>query len=499
MKDFAIDSLLSMSPASLSAPPPYGPENKTGSFDEHLSRASRPQGPADESKATDSRSPVQNTSNERSREKADTDDDSSSDPNAIAEVGAQANSTTESRTSDESHTPSDEDAGEEFNEEEGDDENAEDVIVTQSLHATQQELLKTQVEAKEASEEKKPQEANENVAPASATPNADGALLESQLAAQSEAAVDDSQASSRNQKATPETKPSADDDAKVISVVALVDPSIITATDSQSQSAIPVAPQAEGGEQTDNRKPREKGAKNASIGKPEGRQAESTPQRPNAPAERKADIAVATTDADKKSDGVEVKALVQAGSDHKPGDVPSQQSNTPARINSGGPLSSARNEHASSTGVSDVDRVRFVQRVARAFQAADEQGGSVRLRLSPPELGSMRLEVTIRDGVLTARMETETQAAKNLLLDHMPVLRERLAEQNIRVERFEVDLMQQHSGGLPDRPGENTDGSQYRQQHQPIPNRRTVETPTSPVTAKRTVAAAGNSQLNIVI
>ncbi|NUQ60999.1 MAG: flagellar hook-length control protein FliK, partial [Pirellulales bacterium] len=94
-----------------------------------------------------------------------------------------------------------------------------------------------------------------------------------------------------------------------------------------------------------------------------------------------------------------------------------------------------------------ADRARFVQRVARAFESLGDRGGSVRLRLHPPELGSLRLEVTVRSGVMTARLEAETPAAQAMLRENLPMLRERLAEQNIRVERFDVDLMDRSGGG----------------------------------------------------
>jgi flagellar hook-length control protein FliK len=99
----------------------------------------------------------------------------------------------------------------------------------------------------------------------------------------------------------------------------------------------------------------------------------------------------------------------------------------------------------SNVSLSQTDRVRLVQRVARAVQTAQERGGELKLRLSPPELGSLRLQVRLNDGALTARIETETPAARQALTDGLPALRDRLAEQNIRVERFDVDLF--NSGG----------------------------------------------------
>jgi flagellar hook-length control protein FliK len=91
-------------------------------------------------------------------------------------------------------------------------------------------------------------------------------------------------------------------------------------------------------------------------------------------------------------------------------------------------------------GLNDVERVRLVQRVARAFHSVGDEGGEVQLRLRPPELGSLRMEIAVRDGVMTAKLETETAAARNILLDNLPQLRERLAEQNVKVERFDVNV-----------------------------------------------------------
>jgi flagellar hook-length control protein FliK len=83
--------------------------------------------------------------------------------------------------------------------------------------------------------------------------------------------------------------------------------------------------------------------------------------------------------------------------------------------------------------------------------------------LSPPELGALRIELNVKDGVMSASLQTENANARRLLLDHLPALRDRLAEQNIRVDRFDVDVRQEGSGGQTD-----TRGSQQQQfQHQP--------------------------------
>jgi flagellar hook-length control protein FliK len=112
---------------------------------------------------------------------------------------------------------------------------------------------------------------------------------------------------------------------------------------------------------------------------------------------------------------------------------------------------------AETTGggdLSQADRVRLVQRVAKAVQSAVERGGDLQIRLSPPELGSLRLQVKLADGVLSAKLEAETPQAKQILTDNLPQLRERLAQQDIRIEKFDVDLFSSGGGGpsyLPDR------------------------------------------------
>lgn len=93
-----------------------------------------------------------------------------------------------------------------------------------------------------------------------------------------------------------------------------------------------------------------------------------------------------------------------------------------------------------------VDPTRFVTRVTKAFETAQSRGGGpIEIRLSPPELGSLQIRLEVKEGVLTASLETENQAARNALLDNLPALRERLAEQQIRIEKFDVDVRDESS------------------------------------------------------
>jgi flagellar hook-length control protein FliK len=127
-----------------------------------------------------------------------------------------------------------------------------------------------------------------------------------------------------------------------------------------------------------------------------------------------------------------------------------------------------RSGQSASTGdAPPVDSSRFVGRVAKAFQTAQDRGGTLQLRLSPPELGSLRLELTVKDGVMSAALQTENANARRLLLDHLPALRDRLAEQNIRVDRFDVDVRREGTSGQADARGSQQ--QQFQQPDQPSP------------------------------
>lgn len=141
---------------------------------------------------------------------------------------------------------------------------------------------------------------------------------------------------------------------------------------------------------------------------------------------------------------------------------------------------SGRAADGSPSNLHAADRARFVQRVAQAFRAANERGGHVRLRLHPPELGSLRVELKITDGVMSARMEAESAAARDLLAEHLPVLRQRLADHGIRVERFELDLMGQNGQGPSQQAFQPPADGQGRRHHDMNPPRRRTQAAEAP-------------------
>lgn len=148
----------------------------------------------------------------------------------------------------------------------------------------------------------------------------------------------------------------------------------------------------------------------------------------------------------------------------------------------------------------EVDRVRFVQRVARAFNSVGNQGGTLRLRLSPPELGSLKIEIDVRGSTMTARIEAETSAARTVLLESLPALRERLADQNIKIDKFDVDLLNQS----PDDSFRQPAGQQDRQRERsPFGNASnsngTITADQETSTTNTTPGLGEDTQLNVVV
>lgn len=102
------------------------------------------------------------------------------------------------------------------------------------------------------------------------------------------------------------------------------------------------------------------------------------------------------------------------------------------------------NLESSQTGqqvdISRAEKVRLAQRVARSFSRVGPTGGSVQLKLHPPELGSLAVNIKIEGKSMSAKLTTESQAAREVIMESLPQLRTRLAEQGYDVVQFTVDV-----------------------------------------------------------
>lgn len=89
-----------------------------------------------------------------------------------------------------------------------------------------------------------------------------------------------------------------------------------------------------------------------------------------------------------------------------------------------------------------VEQQSIVLQTARGLSAALKNGdGTVTLSLQPPRLGQLKVHLTVSDGLIQARMEPSSQAARQLLIDSEPSLRAALEARGLSVERIDVDAV----------------------------------------------------------
>ncbi|TWU12949.1 Flagellar hook-length control protein FliK [Symmachiella macrocystis] len=88
----------------------------------------------------------------------------------------------------------------------------------------------------------------------------------------------------------------------------------------------------------------------------------------------------------------------------------------------------------------DVQRPDFAMRVANAVRTSADNRQEVTMRLTPPELGALRIQVAVEQGKVSARIDAQSSAAQKILLDSLPQLKEALVQNGASVERIEVML-----------------------------------------------------------
>ena len=93
-----------------------------------------------------------------------------------------------------------------------------------------------------------------------------------------------------------------------------------------------------------------------------------------------------------------------------------------------------------SDAQTQADRVRFIQRVAAACQAAAaHRNGTVQIKLHPEALGPLTVRVSTKKGKLSVHFETETDEARRLLLDSLGDLKAQLRKMHYELEDCRVD------------------------------------------------------------
>ena len=133
-----------------------------------------------------------------------------------------------------------------------------------------------------------------------------------------------------------------------------------------------------------------------------------------------------------------------------------------------------------SDAAETVARIKLIQRVSKAFQHLGPEGGVVRLRLAPAEMGSVRVEMRINQRTVQARVVAETEAASKALREHLPDLRARLESFGMQVEKIEIETetSDRHQGSPFDAETQQQQQGQHRNDHR---SRRSTSLATEPV------------------
>lgn len=143
-----------------------------------------------------------------------------------------------------------------------------------------------------------------------------------------------------------------------------------------------------------------------------------------------------------------------------------------------------------------VDRARLLQRVSRAFQQLGTDGGSLKIRLHPPRLGSVGIDVNVSGKKINARIVTESEAASHALRENLHDLKNRLAEQGFQIESIEIST-ESESGTW--QGGQKEQSESFRNfVGQPRQNRPALATAAETTTESQPAANLSTTSLDLV-
>ncbi len=119
-----------------------------------------------------------------------------------------------------------------------------------------------------------------------------------------------------------------------------------------------------------------------------------------------------------------------------------------------GPSSSRKDEAAAkSAGASakpttfelprgiDITKSQAMRELAEVVRSRiDSRGSTILMRLDPPELGRVQIDLTMERDVLTLRIEAQSQAGHDVLKARLAELRHALEQHGITINRVDVEL-----------------------------------------------------------
>jgi len=117
----------------------------------------------------------------------------------------------------------------------------------------------------------------------------------------------------------------------------------------------------------------------------------------------------------------------------------------PAALTQAATPTAGINGGVNATPLPEADASRVTDRVVKSLHTmAANQGGTVTLRLTPPDLGTLRIQVTMNGGSVNATFEASTAAVGRALESSAATLRQALEGQGLTVERINVQVNTSH-------------------------------------------------------
>lgn len=215
--------------------------------------------------------------------------------------------------------------------------------------------------------------------------------------------------------------------------------------------------------------------------------AAAAPATDAAPANTAALDAAASTATPKSSDHVTAKAditsfqqqLVDAAAPQKPADAPKLAVAQPAAV-------------AAAPTVADFAAANHAQIVSAVHTQLLPNGGSMHIRLDPPDLGAMQITVRMRDGVMSAEFQASNDQTARLLSHSLGDLKTQLETQGVTVEKLHVSAAPQESRGS------SSDADSQRREQAPSDDQRREQQRKEMLRRMWSKLAGGNAPFDMV-
>jgi flagellar hook-length control protein FliK len=171
---------------------------------------------------------------------------------------------------------------------------------------------------------------------------------------------------------------------------------------------------------------------------------------------------------------MEMSLKLEAATGQAPAIEADTQHATPAAVNHGRLMDALKGEQtvgastlwSGSAGDTPEGDPAAGQVVRGLAAMVNQRGGVMKMRLDPPELGELRIQMTIARGIVSADFQASSPQAHALLEKSIAALRSALEGQGLAVDRLTVHMSSTGSTGHSSSAGQDDSGQQQPGQQQ---------------------------------